>query len=83
MFVSYDSANSRNGFYRSKLTYTREFDVIRPAARAPYWLSIAGNTRVRVQPDILEKFKINLSTRRFQTKLSTQKRLNTKRNLII
>jgi hypothetical protein len=31
-----DSGNARNGFYRSKCTYTREFDVI-PAKGATYW----------------------------------------------
>jgi hypothetical protein len=30
-----------------------------------------------------EKFKINISTRRIQTKLSTRKRLNTKSILLI
>jgi hypothetical protein len=39
-FVSRDSANARNGFYRSKGAYTRELDVI-PAKGAPYWPSIA------------------------------------------
>ena len=39
-FVSRDSANARNGFYRSKGTYTRQFDVI-PVKGAPYWPSIA------------------------------------------
>jgi hypothetical protein len=38
-FVSRDSGNAGNGFYRSKGTYTREFDVIR-AKGAPYWPSI-------------------------------------------
>jgi hypothetical protein len=37
--VSRDSGNARNGFYRSKGTYTRGFDVI-PAKGAPYWPSI-------------------------------------------
>jgi hypothetical protein len=53
-------AIARNGFYMSKCTYTREFDVI-PAKGAPYWPSITQYTRVRVKPDIdLEKFKINI-----------------------
>jgi hypothetical protein len=68
-----------------KLTLKRTgVDVSSPvlpvAPPLPYWLSMARDTRVRVQPDILEKFKTN---RRFQTKLSTQRRLNTKRILLI
>ena len=38
--VSRDSGNARNGFYRSKCTYTLDYDVI-PAKGAPYWPSIA------------------------------------------
>ena len=63
-------------------TYTREFDVI-PAKGAPYWPSITQYTRVRVKPDIFEKFKINISARCIHTKLSTRKRLNTKNLLLI
>jgi hypothetical protein len=48
------------------------------ATRAPYWPSIAQYTRMLVKPDIVEKLKINISTRRIQTKLSTRKHLNTK-----
>ena len=51
-FVSY----ARNGFYRSKCTYTREFDVI-PATGASYWPIIAQYTRVQVKPDILKNSK--------------------------
>jgi hypothetical protein len=43
-------------FYRSKYTYTREFDVI-PAKGAPYHPSIMQYTRVRVKPDILKNSK--------------------------
>ena len=60
----------------------REFDVI-PAKGAPYWPSITQYTRVRVKPDIFEKFKINISARCIHTKLSTRKRLNTKNLLLI
>ena len=67
---------------RSKGTYTREFDVI-PAKGAPHWPSIVQYTRVRVKTRYLEKFKINISTRRIHTKLSTRKRLNTKSVLLI
>ena len=35
------------------------------------------NVQVRVKPDHLEKFKINISTRRIKTKFCTRKRLNT------
>jgi hypothetical protein len=36
----------------------------------------------RERPRYLEKFKINISTRRIQTKLSTRKRLNTRSILL-
>jgi hypothetical protein len=49
-----------------------------PATGASYWPIIAQCTRVRVKSRYLEKFKINISTGRIHTKLSTRKRLNTK-----
>jgi hypothetical protein len=73
--VSYDPGKARNGFTRSNCTYTREFDVI-PATGASYWPIIAQCTQVRVQTRHLEKFKINIFTRRIQTKFCTRKRLN-------
>ena len=64
-------------FYGSKCTHTREFDVI-PAKGssllAKYYVIQARESKTRY----LEKFKINISTRRIHTKLSTRKRLNTK-----
>ena len=75
--ASRDSGNARNGFYGSKCTHTREFDVI-PAKGssllAKYYVIQARESKTRY----LEKFKINISTRRIHTKLSTRKRLNTK-----
>jgi hypothetical protein len=77
-FVSRDSGNARNTFYRSKCTHTREFDVI-PARGSSllankYYVIQARESKTRY----LEKFKINIFTRRIHTKLSTRKRLNTK-----
>jgi hypothetical protein len=70
MFVSYDSANARNGFYRSKCTYTREFDLI--PAKGSSLLAKYFAIHVRASKTRhLEKFKINISTRRIHTKLST------------
>jgi hypothetical protein len=39
------------------------------AAGAPYWPILACGTRVRVKTRYFEKLKINISTRRIQTKL--------------
>jgi hypothetical protein len=62
-FVSRDSGNDRNGFYRSKCTHTREFDVI-PAKGssllAKYYVIQARESKT----GYLEKFKINISTRK-------------------
>ena len=46
---------------------------------------VLRNTRacVRVEPDIFEKFKINISARSIHTKLSTRKCFNTKNLLLI
>jgi hypothetical protein len=75
-FVSYDPPKARNEFARSNCTYTREFDVI-PATGASYWPIIAQCTQFASKTRYLEKFKINISTRRIQTKFCTRKRLNT------
>jgi hypothetical protein len=63
-------------FARSYCTYTREFYVI-PATGASYWPIIAQCTQFANKTQYLEKFKINISTRRIQTKFCTRKRLNT------
>jgi hypothetical protein len=55
---------------------TREFDVI-PATGASYWPIIAQCTQSATKTRYLEKFKINISTRRIQTKFCTRKRKNT------
>jgi hypothetical protein len=41
------------------------------AMAAPYWPILACGTRVQVKTQYFEKFKINISTCRIQTKLST------------
>ena len=64
-FVSYDPARARNEFARSNCTYTREFDVIL-ATGASYWPIIAQCTQFASKTRYLEKFKINISTRRFK-----------------
>jgi hypothetical protein len=79
--ASRDSGNASNGFYRSKCTHTRAFDVI-PAKGsfllANYYVIQARESKTRY----FEKFKINISSRRIHTKLSTRKRLNTKSILL-
>ena len=72
-FVSYDPAKARNELARSNCTYTREFDVI-PATGASYWPIIAQCTQFASKTRYLEKFKINISTRRIETKFCTRKR---------
>jgi hypothetical protein len=42
------------------------------ATEAPYWPILACDTRVRVKTRYFEKFKINISTGRIQTKFSTR-----------
>ena len=63
--------------YYSSLIHTRAFDVI-PAKGsfllAKYYVIQARESKTRY----LEKFKINISSRRIYTKLSTRNRLNTK-----
>jgi hypothetical protein len=54
-----------------------------PATGASYWPIIAQCTQFASKTRYLEKFKINISTRRIHTKLSTRKRLNTKSILLI
>ena len=43
-----------------------------------YWPILVCSTHVQVKTRCFKKFKINISTCRIQTKLSTQKRLNTR-----
>jgi hypothetical protein len=52
------------------------------ATEAPYWPILACDKRVRVITQYFEKFKINISTGRIQTKFSTRKRLNTRSILL-
>jgi hypothetical protein len=79
-FVSYDPAKAKNGFVRSNCTYTREFDVIPPQELLIGQLlrNVRNCDATESKTRHLEKFKINISTHRTQTKFCTRKCLNTK-----
>ena len=60
---------------RPEMNLQGEFEL--PATGASYWPIIAQCTQFASKTRYLEKFKINISTRRIQTKFCTRKRLNT------
>jgi hypothetical protein len=71
----------RKSNLKVKLPLQRDLHV-HGATEAPYWPILAWDTRVRVKTQYFEKFKINISTGRIQTKFSTRKRLNTRSILL-
>ena len=62
---------------QGQIAPTRVSLSVIPATGASYWPIIAQCTQFASKTRYLEKFKINISTRRIQTKFCTRKRLNT------